>query len=355
MLDYMEYCLLRLLDFRIPQGFYLSLGKSISPELKGCYTLGLPNVRSVGFLFSSVPFHLPKQRLTDEADLLGDRRWGEPEDERSIHGDKLEEKVLTVADGVTGSETDIISQTPDVAFTASAPPDRDYLIYGRLFEDLRLEALYTRTLTPNTILVGSGVSFWKGDASTGRVSKVTAQLLHSAPQWCGEVSYTSEDHVVGVSGLYRFGKSNWAAGSEIYYTGRERSGGLSIGARYKKYLTPNVKSTFTLLASPVMGHVAAAYTTTVSPGLNVSTRYKLNVYSYETDVGVGFEYAPAIGESKVMGTTVREQCVKAKISLIEGLAVKLEGRYKEALVGIGFMTQFGRGAWQSLGVELQMS
>ncbi|KAJ3048085.1 hypothetical protein HK097_010900 [Rhizophlyctis rosea] len=97
-----------------------------------------------------------------------------------------------------------------------------------------------------------------------------------------------------------------------------------------------------------MGHVAASYTTTVSPGLNVSTRYKLNVYSYETDVGVGFEYVPE-------GRGAVEQCIKGRVSLIEGLAVKLEGRFREALVSIGFMTQFGRGARQSLGLELQMS
>lgn len=56
-----------------------------------------------------------------------------------------------------------------------------------------------------------------------------------------------------------------------------------------------------------MGHVAAAYTTTVYPGLNVATRYKINVYSFEADVGVGFEYVP---EGK-------EQLVKARVSLVE--------------------------------------
>lgn len=65
-----------------------------------------------------------------------------------------------------------------------------------------------------------------------------------------------------------------------------------------------------------MGHVAAAYTTTVYPGLNVSTRYKLNVYSYDADVGVGFEYAPAVTKNKD-GKESREQSVKARISLIE--------------------------------------
>lgn len=112
-----------LLDFRIPQGFYLSLGKSISSELKGCYTLGLPNVRSVGFLFSSVPFNCPKQRLTDEADLLGDRRWGEPDEEHieSLRKDGTMEQVLQVDDGLKGAETDIISKTPDGAKLALVP------------------------------------------------------------------------------------------------------------------------------------------------------------------------------------------------------------------------------------------
>ncbi|KAJ3282456.1 Mitochondrial distribution and morphology protein 10 [Borealophlyctis nickersoniae] len=355
MLDYMEYCLLRyyehlkwnqdgyfsrLLDFRIPQGFYLTLGKSVSPELKGCYTIGIPNVRSVGFLVSSIPVDLPPLQLRDEEVRGGAEFHVHDQSARKKAVDAVDEGVEW-AEGVEGVEGDLKGTRGTGRLSGDGA--KDFLLYGRIFEDMRLEALYTRGMSPRTIFVASGVSFWRGDSLSGRTSKINLQLQHARPEWCGEISYGSDDHAFGVSGLYKFGRSNWSAGSELYYTAKENSGGL--GARYKRTYGNDVKTIVTFLANPMMGHLASAYTTTVAPGLNMATRYTFNVYSYEADVSVGFEYAPR----------TQEQLVKAKLSLTEGLAVKLETRYRRALVGIGFTTQFGRNPRQSLGIEMQIS
>jgi len=80
---------------------------------------------------------------------------------------------------------------------------------------------------------------------------------------------------------------------------------VSVGTRYKKHHTDGCTSIFTLVSNPVMGFISSTYTTTVSKGMYMSTRYNFNAYSYESDLAFGIEYNPE--ESN--------QLIKAKISL----------------------------------------
>ncbi|TPX67586.1 hypothetical protein SpCBS45565_g03719 [Spizellomyces sp. 'palustris'] len=350
MLDFMEYCLRRyyysinwredqystlltdsrrLLDFAVPHGFSITLGKTISPVLKGTYTLGIPNIRSVGFLFTSAPLDLPPMHLKDEGGLTPSCV-----DDLKVYGKA----------GINCS----IPVVPSTHEAIKSSDTGNYLVYGRLFEDLRLEALYSKSLSRNTLIVASGVNSWKPRAPNSS-SSVNTQLLYSSLSYSSELSYSSDDHVIGLSGLYRFSGSNWSAGSEVYYTAKERSGGLSLGARYKnpsKHDAPaEPKTVLTFLANPMMGHVSASYATTIRKNLTMATRYDFNVYSYEADLVLGVEYAPP----------EKEQLVKARVSLSEGLALKLEGQYKRALFSIGLMTQFVHNPRRSIGIELQIS
>ncbi|KAJ3331726.1 Mitochondrial distribution and morphology protein 10 [Blyttiomyces sp. JEL0837] len=190
------------------------------------------------------------------------------------------------------------------------------------------------------MLVLSGISSWASDASL-----ISAQLIHNSTNFCAEASYSSEDHVLGLSGFARFPNSNWCAGGEIYYTAKERSGGLSAGARYTRHDTHNNMSVLTMVANPMMGHLSTSYTSTIWPKMAMSTSYEFNIYSYDSDVSVGIEY----------GHAEKEQLIKARFSLAQGLALKLEGRYKSSLVGIGIMTEFGQQPKRSFGVEVQFS
>ncbi|KAJ3012689.1 Mitochondrial distribution and morphology protein 10 [Thoreauomyces humboldtii] len=176
------------------------------------------------------------------------------------------------------------------------------------------------------------------------------RLLHGSDQCTTELSFVSEDQVIGLSSLYRFAGTDWATGTEVYYTAKERSGGLSVGARYKSSedqasSSSGAKTVLSFLANPMMGHVSASYTTTLRNNLNMATRYRFNVYSYEADLSVGVEYSPR----------QKQQVIKTRLSLAEGLAVKLEGRYRRALISIGLMTQFTTNPRRSIGVEIQVS
>ncbi|KAJ3170155.1 Mitochondrial distribution and morphology protein 10 [Geranomyces variabilis] len=310
----------RILDFAVPAGFSVTVGKSVSPELKSSYTLGVPNIRAAGFLFTSLPIDLPPLRVQAEEDLR-----------------RAESQVDVFA---KGNDDDALDNA------GRRRPPRGYLVYGRLYEDLHLEAMGVKSLGANTHVLAYGVNSWER-RSLRAFSSVSARLRHATRQCTTELSYASEDQVFGLSTLYRFAGSHWATGSELYYTAKERSGGLSLGARYEKPSAgPDEPETvLSFLANPMMGHVSASYTTTVRRGLSVATRYRFNVYSYEADMAVGVEYAPAGSE----------QVIKTRLSLTEGLALRLEGQYRRALISIGLMTNFTQNPRRSIGVELQIA
>ncbi len=54
-----------------------------------------------------------------------------------------------------------------------------------------------------------------------------------------------------------------------------------------------------------MGFISSTYTSAVSKGMYMSTRYNFNIYSYESDLAFGVEYNPEKSN----------QLIKAKISL----------------------------------------
>lgn len=99
-----------------------------------------------------------------------------------------------------------------------------------------------------------------------------------------------------------------------------------------------------------------AYVSTVRHGMDVACRYDLNLYSQESDMSLGVEYAPANSE----------QIVKARWTLGEGLAFLLEGKWNGALVALGLNIQLrgpgGTSSWDKgfvsatpkLGIQVQI-
>ena len=97
------------------------------------------------------------------------------------------------------------------------------LLYGTLFKDLSLEG--TAALkTHGTTLVSNWLSSVKG----GNVSLVDSNLhaFYNRNNYFFEASCSSAQ-IAGFSILSKMG--NWSAGSEVYVTAKEKSGGLSLG------------------------------------------------------------------------------------------------------------------------------
>ncbi|KAI9356553.1 hypothetical protein DFJ73DRAFT_823145 [Zopfochytrium polystomum] len=314
-----------ILEFDSPNGLLLSVGKSVSPILKSSYSLGIPDNRTAaGFLVVSSPLALPKPFPLH--------------DEDQTYNPTTEKDVSSDADLVLLGEdpNDLFWKRLGLLYKPRFMTN--YLLYGRLFHNLRLEGLYCQSITKKDMIVMSGMNSWYKDDA-----QIAAQYTHKAKNWCIETSYSSDAHVLGVNSLLRIPDTNWYVGGEVCYTAKERSGGLSVGAKYDKWYTDRVHSIVTLLANPMMGHVSASFTSTVFPDLVMSTAYDFNTYSYESDLSLGLEYAPKDAE----------QVLKAKFGLSKGIGLKIEGRYNgQVLVGIGMTTEFSLKPRSTFGVEI---
>ncbi|KAI5454497.1 Mitochondrial distribution and morphology protein 10 [Naganishia albida] len=159
-------------------------------------------------------------------------------------------------------------------------------------------------------------------------------------RWTTEYTYSATDGMLGFRGLYNFGlteaslteepcplvavqpligpnadaadkqtrvdeeeamegglRGRFSAGGEIYFSRKQRSLGVSTGLRFTTvpsgahaHHPASPPTTLTLLYNPLMGFLSTAYSAQISPHLALSSRYGVNVYSYESDLCVGGEW-----------------------------------------------------------------
>jgi distribution and morphology protein 10 len=131
----------------------------------------------------------------------------------------------------------------------------------------------------------------------------------------------------------------WSAGGEVYYTDKEKSGGVSCGIKFE-----TEKHCATFVGNPIMGHFSAAYTVAKNKLFRMATRYDLNIFSYDSDLSFGIEFAPED----------EQQRINASVSLENGIAFRYESYYKQLVYSIGLGTSFGRNPVQNFGLHLEI-
>lgn len=203
------------------------------------------------------------------------------------------------------------------------PPDdkdkvNESLLYGRLYlPQSQLEALLVRRLSP---------------AFQAQFSAVSGQHLRNGGTALGLVQYdvgryaleglaSTDGGLLGFRGVYNFGGDlsskkymasssttengngqgggngdkeriygRFSTGGEIYYGTLNKSGGISIGARFATL--PDHKGTplsATLTINPLMGNIAASYAVMAGKDCSLATRMEFNIFSYESSWAVGME------------------------------------------------------------------
>ncbi|KAI8910952.1 hypothetical protein EDD86DRAFT_225170 [Gorgonomyces haynaldii] len=283
----------RILQFQVPNNLVLQIGKPISPYLSSAFTLvSQQGNRSFGYMFQSVPMDLPKRQVKEE-DL-----------------------------------------------EVYKPFERSYLLAGKIYEDATLEATMVSHLSPNWMLIGSGVSSWNETAE--KWSNAQLQTIYSNSLGNADLTLSTDHQLVGFSFLTNI-DHYWSVGSELYYTHKEKSGGLSFAAKYQRSLSKNVEAILTMIASPIMGHFSWCYCTTVRPNVMMAARYDLNVYSYESDLSFGLEYSHEKGEALKIG-----------VGTGQGLSLRYDGIFQNALYSVGMSTQFGSQSGQTLGIQIEL-
>ncbi|KAH8552754.1 mitochondrial distribution and morphology protein 10 [Umbelopsis sp. PMI_123] len=375
MYDFMEYCLRRyyrasgwneenqysnlcswsrcLLDFTVPHGISLVMSKLPSPVFKPSYTIdALPSLNgSIGYLYTSKPLDIDTSATVDFKEILNSIRSSHP-------------------------------------LTKYRPENtQDYLVYGRMFlPGGNLEAAYSRRISETTQYIITAFS----DPRKQGASLIGMQLQRDVGRHCTEFSYTTDDGLLGLRGLYNFGhdrfdNGQWSAGAELYYGILDKSGGFSTGLRYQTLPTsvsPPISLTYTL--NPIVGHMSTAYVAQVSDELVLCSRFEFSIYSYESDLAVGFEWRSAHNTMENMkltddvksveqhaaetghtlvsdvieeseGVAKLDGLVKARFGLAQGFALMWEGRFQNLLFSLGLTGDLSNrtNPIRSVGLELQ--
>ena len=82
----------------------------------------------------------------------------------------------------------------------------------------------------------------------------------------------------------------FSIGGELYYGTLNKSGGMSVGARFQTLPAHRgTPLTATLTLNPLMGNISATYAVRARDYCSLATRMEFNVYSYESDWAVGME------------------------------------------------------------------
>ncbi|KAL6890898.1 hypothetical protein GGI43DRAFT_415080 [Trichoderma evansii] len=303
-----------LLNFSTPRGLRLTLSALASSNFATSYQLGSVGVvdGSISYLFSSVPLRVLLTPQSENVPL--------PELLRSY-------RHLTPV-----ARRDNPSLRP--------PDDKDRvhesLLYGRLYlPQSQLEALLVRRLSP---------------ALQAQFSAVSGQHLRNGGTALGLVQYdvgryaleglaSTDGGLLGFRGVYNFGGDlsskkhthpasssiaengnghgsgngdkeriygRFSTGGEIYYGTLNKSGGISIGARFATL--PDHKGTplsATLTMNPLMGNIAASYAVMAGKDCSLATRMEFNIFSYESSWAVGMElwrkpFASAVAEAETL-------------------------------------------------------
>ncbi|KAJ3071402.1 Mitochondrial distribution and morphology protein 10 [Podochytrium sp. JEL0797] len=286
--------------FAAPSNATVSLGKRIGSTLLGCYSLGLPQQRAAGFLYASGGFCSGESALfarevvgSSSGSIGSGSEDGARWEVSGLDADAWDFSRSREVD-TFGPENAALALSADLADarppSESPAPSNAFhsILYGRLFEDCRLEALVAQNIGKDNLLVVSAISAWETDSH----SHLEAQYIHNHKDWCADVSYSSTDNVLGASCLLKVPYTNWSAGAELIYTAAEKSGGISLGAKWVKVHERGVSSILTFLSNPMMGYMNTTYTATIRPDWIMSTSYDFNTYSYNSDLAVGVAYSP---------------------------------------------------------------
>jgi distribution and morphology protein 10 len=131
--------------------------------------------------------------------------------------------------------------------------------------------------TDGGLLGVRGLYNFGGDASSSAVSP-PANTPNSEHNGNGQLA--ERERIYG----------RFSAGGEVYYGTLNKSGGMSLGARFATLPAHRgTPLTATLTINPLMGNINATYAVLAREYCSLATRMEFNVYSYESEWAVGME------------------------------------------------------------------
>lgn len=290
-----------LLDFPVVYDNSLQISKTISPYLFSNYGLVPPNLYHLSFLYSSIPLYLKRGFVNYNSHGL----YKSPEDDSDLTQPTLSPKQLA---------------------------------YTRLFSDTSLESLI---VYESKCLNVSYSAFMSNEDEVYNLNALRVFQLDNSgnTRYSAEMSLSSLSRLIGLKGLFKHSSLDghrYECGGELYFSAAETSGGLSLGGLYGFK-----QGEFCFLLNPIMGHVSLSYfTCTLLKHLKMAARYDINMYSFDSDLGVGLFYA------------VYDRMLKFRISS-QSIGIQLESYFNSFLIAVGVSVD--KRSSSGIGIELQYS
>ncbi|KAL2020841.1 hypothetical protein VTK56DRAFT_7934 [Thermocarpiscus australiensis] len=300
-----------LIDFPLPRGLRLTLSSLATPHFATSYQLGSVGIvdGSISYLHSSLPLTgiaAQSERIPLSALLQSYRRLHEL-------GSRNRRWLWT---------TDALPAEPAHPARANAERsqerDGSTLLYGCLYlPQSLLEGLVVRRFSPALQVQLSAVS----ERSLRNGGTLLGIVQYDKGKYGIEGLASTDGGLLGVRGLYNFGGDassaavnqpaspahtetngngqsaereriygRFSAGGEVYYGTLNKSGGMSLGARFATLPSHRgTPLTATLTINPLMGSINATYAVLARDYCSLATRMEFNVYSYESEWAVGME------------------------------------------------------------------
>ncbi|KAL2142853.1 hypothetical protein VTI28DRAFT_684 [Corynascus sepedonium] len=305
-----------LIDFPLPRGLRLNLSSLATPHFATSYQLGSIGIvdGSISYLHSTAPLTgvaAQSDRIPLPALLRSYRRLhdlGSRDRPLYLGKDSIGETSRPAAS--TTTPTDIVDECSGTNGSS--------LLYGRLYlPQSLLEGLVVRRFTPALQVQLSAVS----ERSLRNGGTLLGLLQYDKGKYGIEGLASTDGGLLGIRGLYNFGGDasasaitplasisapdnngngqsaereriygRFSAGGEVYYGTLNKSGGMSLGARFATLPAHRgTPLTATLTINPLMGNINATYAVLAKEYCSLATRMEFNVYSYESDWAVGME------------------------------------------------------------------
>ncbi|EGV64692.1 hypothetical protein CANTEDRAFT_113480 [Yamadazyma tenuis ATCC 10573] len=275
-----------ILDFSIPNGCKLDISSKSSDYSASSFTLSNYNVinGSLAYLYSSIPLK----------NTLGTKNMSLQE---ALSGFKI----------IEPKELETKSEFSAVPSDISKPS----LLYGRMyFPGSALEAMVIKRISKSTQLLIKSIS----NPNLSKNGTMIIYLQNNTSKLSREFIYSTNEALIGFRCLYNFGQNEKTSatsakfsgqhlpiipkldnsvvsiGTEIWYAAMTLSPGLSTAFRYSTRSTTTGKPlTMTIACNPILGQLSSTYTVKTSVASTFSSRYEFNLYSYASNLSLGFE------------------------------------------------------------------
>lgn len=272
-----------MLDFAIPSGFKLSVASKNTEYSYSTATLHqLSRISgSLSYIYSSIDLKntylgtgvLPLKSVLDDYCFI-----------RSPKQERLWQQNLALSQGVLKNS-------------------KPYMLYGKMyFPSQFLEAMVVKRFNANNQLTMKFINTPKLRKMTKNSSMMTLCFQRQNANHSTDFLFYSPESLLGLRCLYKLGSdfslssstgfadsTSLSLGFEMWYALMSMSPGLSTAARYSTHISSSGKPlTMTLALNPLLGTIESTYT--IKPGLNstFASKYKFNIYSYESDLLLGF-------------------------------------------------------------------